>query len=113
MAKYVCSVCGYVHDGDELTLADITLRVIATPGHTIGGCCYYVEEAGILVAGDMLFKDSVGRSDLPTGDSGTLVRSIQERLFVLPDDTRVYPGHGGSTTIGYEKRYNPYCALED
>ena len=103
----------YVHDGDELTLADITLRVIATPGHTAGGCCYYVEEAGILVAGDTLFKDSVGRTDFPTGDPGILVRSIQEKLFILPDDTRVYPGHNGSTTIGHEKRHNPYCALAD
>ena len=103
----------YLHDGDVLTLAGITLRVIATPGHTAGGCCYYVEEAGILAAGDTLFEESVGRSDFPTGNSGTLIRSIQEKLFVLPDDTRVYPGHGGSTTIGHEKRYNPYCALVD
>ena len=72
-----------------------------------------MEEADILVAGDTLFEESVGRSDFPTGDSSTLIGSIQERLFVLPDDTRVYPGHGGSTTIGHEKRYNPYCALAD
>ena len=103
----------YLNDGEELVLAGITLRVIATPGHTVGGCCYYVEEASILVAGDTLFEESVGRSDFPTGDSATLIKSIRERLFVLPDDTRVYPGHGGSTTIGHEKRYNPFCALAD
>lgn len=103
----------YVKDGEELTIAGISLRVIATPGHTEGGCCYYVEEAGILVAGDTLFQESVGRSDFPTGSMGTLVRSIQEKLFVLPDDTKVYPGHGDSTTIGHEKRYNPFCAMAD
>lgn len=103
----------YLKDGQELTLADITFRVIATPGHTEGGCCYYVEEADILVAGDTLFAESVGRSDFPTGNSSLLIRSVQEKLFVLPEDTRVYPGHGDSTTIGHEKRYNPFCALAD
>ena len=101
----------YVKDGQELHLADITFRVIATPGHTEGGCCYYVEEAGILVSGDTLFAESVGRSDFPTGSTGTLIRSIQDKLFLLPDDTRVYPGHGESTTIGHEKQYNPFCAV--
>ena len=101
----------YVKDGQELHLADITFRVIATPGHTEGGCCYYVEEAGILVSGDTLFAESVGRSDFPTGSTGTLIHSIQDKLFVLPDDTRVYPGHGESTTIGHEKQYNPFCAV--
>lgn len=103
----------YLKDGQELTIAGITLRVIATPGHTEGGCCYYVEEAGILVAGDTLFQESVGRSDFPTGSMGTLVHSIQDKLFVLPDETKVYPGHGDSTTIGHEKKYNPFCAMED
>lgn len=103
----------YLKDGEELSCAGITLRVIATPGHTEGGCCYYVEEAGILIAGDTLFQESVGRSDFPTGSTGTLVRSIREKLFTLPDDTRVYPGHGDSTTIGHEKRYNPFCAVAD
>lgn len=102
----------YVKDGQELRLAGISLKVIATPGHTAGGCCYYVEEAGILVAGDTLFQESVGRTDFPTGSMGTLVRSIQDKLFVLPEDTRVYPGHGDSTTIGHEKRCNPFCAIK-
>ena len=99
----------YVKDGQEITLAGMTCTVIATPGHTAGGCCYYFEEAGILVSGDTLCAESVGRTDFPTGSMGTLVRSIKDRLFVLPEDTRVYPGHGESTTIGYEKRNNPFC----
>lgn len=99
----------YVEDGREITLAGMKCKVIATPGHTAGGCCYYFEEAGILVAGDTLFAESVGRTDFPTGSMGTLVRSIKEKLFVLPEDTRVYPGHGDSTTIGHEKSYNPFC----
>ena len=103
----------YVKDGQELELAGIRIRVIATPGHTEGGCCYYVEEAGILVAGDTLFQESVGRTDFPTGSMSALVRSVQDKLFVLPDETRVYPGHGDSTTIGHEKKYNPFCAIAD
>lgn len=103
----------YVRDGQELNLAGIALRVIATPGHTEGSCCYYAEEAGILVAGDTLFAESVGRSDFPTGSAGTLIRSIQDKLFVLPDETKVYPGHGDITTIGHEKKYNPFCAVSE
>ncbi|MGN0425440.1 MAG: MBL fold metallo-hydrolase [Acetatifactor sp.] len=98
----------YLKDGEEITLGGITFQVIATPGHTAGGCCYYVKEAGILVSGDTLFAESVGRTDFPTGSMGTLVRSIKEKLFVLPDDTVCYPGHGSSTTIGHEKQYNPF-----
>ncbi len=100
----------YVKDGQELTIAGMSCRVIATPGHTAGGCCYYFEEAGFLLAGDTLFAESVGRTDFPTGSMGTLVRSIKEKLFVLPDETKVYPGHGESTTIGHEKKYNPFCS---
>lgn len=99
----------YVKDGQEITLAGMTCKAIATPGHTAGGCCYYFEEAGMLIAGDTLFAESVGRTDFPTGSMGTLVRSIREKLFELPEDTKVYPGHGDSTTIGHEKKYNPFC----
>ncbi len=99
----------YVKDGEEYTLAGMEFRVIATPGHTAGGACYYFAEAGILISGDTLFEESVGRTDFPTGSMGTLVRSIREKLFVLPEDTRVYPGHGDSTVIGHEKEHNPFC----
>lgn len=98
----------YVKNGQEITIAGMTCKVIATPGHTAGGCCYYFGEAGFLLSGDTLFAESVGRTDFPTGSMSTLVRSVRERLFVLPDDTKVYPGHGESTTIGHEKEYNPF-----
>ena len=98
----------YLKDGEEITIAGMACRLIATPGHTVGSCCYYFEEAGMLIAGDTLFEESVGRTDLATGSAGTLVRSIKEKLFILPDDTRVYPGHGDITTIGHEKQYNPF-----
>ena len=98
----------WLQDGDVTECAEVTLRVIATPGHTVGSCCYYCEEAGILIAGDTLFRESVGRSDLPTGSMSTLVRSIREKLFVLPDETVVLPGHGDETSIGDEKKYNPF-----
>ena len=106
---YTVEADEYLKDGQEMTLADMTFRVIATPGHTAGGCCYYFEEAGFLVSGDTLFQESVGRTDFPTGSMGTLIRSIKDKLFVLPEDTKVYPGHGDSTTIGHEKKYNPFC----
>ncbi len=100
----------YLKDGEELTLAGITFRVIATPGHTAGSACFYVEEGGFLPAGDTLFEESVGRTDFPTGSMSALVRSVREKLFVLPDDTKVYPGHGDPTSIGHEKKYNPFVA---
>lgn len=99
----------YVKDGEEISIAGISCRVIATPGHTEGGCCFYFEEAGFCVCGDTIFQESVGRTDLPTGSMGTLVRSIKEKLFVLLEDIKLYPGHGDSTTVGHEKKYNPFC----
>lgn len=100
---------GWLTDGEEVTFAGICLKVIATPGHTMGSCCFYSEEAGLLISGDTLFEESVGRTDFPTGSMSKLVRSIKEKLFVLPEETKVYPGHGDMTTIGREKQYNPYC----
>lgn len=99
----------YVEDGDEITIAGMTCKVITTPGHTPGGCCYYFEDAGILISGDTLFQESVGRTDFPKGSMSALVRSVKEKLFLLPDETQVYPGHGDSTSIGHEKKYNPFC----
>ncbi len=96
-------------DGETVTAAGITLRMLSTPGHTEGSCCYYIEETGgdpILLSGDTLFENSVGRTDLPTGDMQDLVESIRTKLYTLPDNTQVYTGHGGSTTIEHEKKYN-------
>lgn len=96
-----------LHDGDSLELLGFQWKVLETPGHTAGGICYYLPEEEVLLAGDTLFENSFGRTDLPTGSMSQLVRSIVDKLFVLPDDTMVYPGHGDPTTIGHEKRYNP------
>ena len=98
----------YMKDGEEVTVAGVTCRLIATPGHTKGSCCYYFETAKMLISGDTLFQESVGRTDLPTGSMSTLVRSIKEKLMPLPEDVKVYPGHGEATSIGYEKEYNPF-----
>ena len=108
-SKTVVEADQWLSDGQKLTLAGIDFLVISTPGHTAGSTCYYVEEAKILLSGDTLFAGSVGRTDFPTGSMGKLVRSVKEKLFVLPDGTKVYPGHGEYTTIGEEKEYNPYC----
>lgn len=99
----------YLKDGEEITIAGMTCELIATPGHTVGSCCYYFEEDKILISGDTLFQESVGRTDLATGSMSSIIRSIKERLFVLPDDVKVYPGHGDVTKIGLEKKYNPFC----
>ncbi len=99
----------YLEDGEEITIAGMTCRLIATPGHTVGSCCYYFEDDKILISGDTLFLESVGRTDLATGSMSAIVRSVKERLFALPDDVKVYPGHGDFTDIGHEKRYNPFC----
>lgn len=95
-------------DNEEITLADITLKVIWTPGHTKGSACYYIPECSYLISGDTLFCTSIGRSDLPTGNGNELIESVEKRLFVLPEDTKVYPGHGDSTTIAFEKENNPF-----
>lgn len=106
---YTMEADEYIRDGQVLTFGDISCKVLVTPGHTIGSCCFYFEEDGILISGDTLFQESVGRTDLPTGSMSKLVRSLQEKLFVLPEETAVYPGHGNPTSIGYEKKYNPYA----
>ncbi|MBO5353058.1 MAG: MBL fold metallo-hydrolase [Lachnospiraceae bacterium] len=95
-------------DGQQLRFLDGTLRVIASPGHTAGSCCYYQEAERVLFSGDTLFQGSVGRTDLPTGKASLISVSIREKLFVLPEDTLVLSGHGMETTIGEEKEHNPY-----
>lgn len=101
----------YLKDGEEIELAGIKIKVISTPGHTVGSCCYYCEEANLCISGDTVFYESVGRSDFPTGDGAELERSATEKLFLLPDDTKLYPGHGEETTIEHEKKYNPFLVF--
>jgi len=97
----------YVADGETIDPAGILAHVIATPGHTEGCVCYYMKEEDVLISGDTLFLESLGRTDLPTGDQLKIISSIRGKLFPLPGDTMVYPGHGSVTTIGHEKSYNP------
>ena len=97
-----------LEDGEELEIAGVCLNAYLTPGHTPGGGSFYCQEAGCVFTGDTLFCGSVGRSDFPGGSMSALVQSVKEKLFLLPDETRVYPGHGQETTIRYEKQYNPF-----
>lgn len=98
----------YVKDEQELDLAGFHIRVLHTPGHTVGGCCYYLPYEDVVFSGDTLFCESVGRTDFPKGSMSDIVRSIHEKLLVLPDQTIVYPGHNDATTIEHERMYNPY-----
>ena len=98
----------FLKDEQELDLAGFHLRVLFTPGHTPGGCCYYFPYQNVLFSGDTLFCESVGRTDFEGGSTGTLIRSIKDKLMVLPENTMVYPGHGEATTIENERMYNPY-----
>jgi glyoxylase-like metal-dependent hydrolase (beta-lactamase superfamily II) len=95
-----------LRDGEKLEMIGTTLQCISTPGHTIGGMCYYNEELQAVIVGDTLFAGSVGRTDFPTGNGTQLLNSILEKLYVLPDETKVFPGHMDSSTIGFEKRTN-------
>ena len=103
--------CVYVADQDVITLAGFKVRVIHTPGHTIGSVCYYLEEEHVLFTGDTLFREEVGRTDLPTGNYQQLLSSLQEVLMLLPDETKVYPGHERDSSIGHERHYNPYVSM--
>lgn len=98
----------FIEDGDFIEFGNSKFKVIYTPGHAEGSICLYNEADSILVAGDVLFNRGIGRTDLPTGDYSTLIKSIKEKLFVLPEETVVYPGHGPKTKIGEEKAANPY-----
>jgi glyoxylase-like metal-dependent hydrolase (beta-lactamase superfamily II) len=94
--------------GEVLSLMELSIEVIPTPGHTPGGVCFWIPELKWLFSGDVLFQGSIGRTDLPGGDYATLMQSIQTKLFALPDETIVFPGHGPKTTIGEERRTNPF-----
>lgn len=98
----------WLKDGEMLSFGSLSIKTISTPGHTKGGMCYYFADSDILISGDTLFFETVGRTDLPTGNSSAIMDSVNKKLMVLPEDTLVLPGHGSQTTIGYEKRNNPY-----
>ncbi|WP_018617536.1 MBL fold metallo-hydrolase [Segetibacter koreensis] len=98
----------FLEDGDIITLGDHELQVLLAPGHSPGSICFYDEEDKFVIGGDVLFKESIGRTDLPGGNHAALLESIRNQLFVLPDNVKVYPGHGEATTIGYEKTHNPF-----
>ncbi len=93
---------------DIIDLAGMKLRVLHTPGHTPGGISLYSKEAGVVFVGDTLFADSIGRTDFPGGSMSQLLNSVREKLFTLPEETEVYPGHGPATTIATEKAHNPF-----
>lgn len=98
----------FLKDGDRITLDNDELEVILAPGHSPAHICFYNAAQSFLIGGDVLFRNSIGRTDLPGGNHQQLLNSIKKRLYTLPDDTIVYPGHGPSTTIGFEKNSNPY-----
>jgi glyoxylase-like metal-dependent hydrolase (beta-lactamase superfamily II) len=101
----------YVREKDTITLGEDKLEVLFTPGHSPGSVAFYCKRQQFIIGGDVLFRTSIGRTDLPGGDHHTLLNSIRTELFVLPDETVVYPGHGEQTTIGFEKKHNPYVGI--
>lgn len=108
-APYTMEADHLVKDKEHLQLAGFDIEVIYTPGHTVGSCCYYLKEEEILFSGDTLFCCSVGRTDFPTSSTASMKKSIAHLLTTLPENTKVFPGHNEETTIGYEKRYNPFA----
>lgn len=98
----------FISDGDIVRFGNSALKSILAPGHSPASLCFYAENEKFLIGGDVLFYESIGRTDLPGGDYDTLIHSIQNRLMTLPDDIEVHSGHGPSTTIGHERRYNPF-----
>ncbi|MCL4107800.1 UNVERIFIED_CONTAM: hypothetical protein GTU68_027185 [Idotea baltica] len=98
----------FIEEGDEIVFGNTKLKTLFTPGHSAASISFLNKESNILIAGDVLFLESIGRTDLPGGNMETLLRSIKEQLFVLPEETQVYSGHGPKTTIGHEKVNNPF-----
>lgn len=98
----------WLNEGDMVHLGEDKLMAIHVPGHSPGSLCFYCEAQQFLIGGDVLFRESVGRTDLPLGDGPALIENIRNKIFTLPDEVTVYPGHGPETTIGHEKRYNPF-----
>jgi glyoxylase-like metal-dependent hydrolase (beta-lactamase superfamily II) len=98
----------FIAPGQKITIGEDQLDILFLPGHSPGSIGFYSKEQGFLIGGDVLFRGGIGRTDLPGGDHATLLRSIRERLWPLPDETVVYPGHGEITTIGWERAHNPF-----
>lgn len=99
---------GYISDGDTIVMGSIHIKALHVPGHSRGGLAFYIAQDGVLFSGDTLFYESIGRSDLPGGNQEQLINSIQNKLFTLPAETKVYTGHGQSTSIRHEMLHNPY-----
>ena len=98
----------FIQEGDEIQFGNTKLKVVFTPGHSPASICFISEVDNFIIAGDVLFYESIGRTDLPGGDYDTLINSIREQLMILPDSMVVYNGHGPATTIGHERKYNPF-----
>jgi hydroxyacylglutathione hydrolase len=101
-----------LRDGDRLSVGDLTVEVLHTPGHSLGGVSLWIETEKVVFSGDALFAEGVGRTDFPGSNGHILLESIRSRLLALPDETVVYPGHGPETTVGHEKRHNPWLSRE-
>jgi len=101
----------FLSEGDVVSFGNTSWKVLFLPGHSVGHIGFYDAKEKIVISGDVLFAQSIGRTDLPGGNFETLINSIHRNLFILPDDVVVYPGHGQTTTIGEEKISNPFCAL--
>lgn len=99
-----------INDGDEIRFGNSVLKALYTPGHADGSVCFVNDEGKFVLSGDVLFRQSIGRTDFPTGDYDILQKSIKEKLFTLPEDYTVYPGHMQETSIGFEKRNNPFIS---
>lgn len=102
---------GFINEGEIVSFGNQQLQILFVPGHSPGHIALYHSDGKILIGGDVLFENSIGRTDLPGGDFDTLIKSIHQKFFTLPDDVTVYCGHGSETSIGFEKRTNPFCAL--
>lgn len=102
----------FINEGDKIFLGDDVLEILLTPGHSPASICFYCKAQNFVIGGDVLFNENIGRFDLPGGNEQQLYKSIREKLYVLPDETIVYPGHGETTTIGHEKKYNLFVRLD-
>ncbi|KAA3635510.1 MAG: MBL fold metallo-hydrolase [Bacteroidetes bacterium] len=98
----------FIEAGETITFGNTSLLTLFTPGHSPASLCFYCEKDAFVIAGDVLFYGSIGRTDLPGGDYDTLINSVRTELFTLPDNVKVWPGHGPATTVGFEKQNNPF-----